>query len=84
MGVSEELNSVETRYYHVFHFIRSSRFQKNLIVWKLKSPFRHLGIEKMFQKNLIVWKLCAFHICYKFERIVSEELNSVETHILHN
>ena len=55
-GVSEELNSVETRIWDNIDNIITV-FQKNLIVWKLLLKAEVISFHKMFQKNLIVWKL---------------------------
>ena len=55
MGVSEELNSVETDT-SGFHGYNDRAFQKNLIVWKPDMTTMKEKKKTEFQKNLIVWK----------------------------
>ena len=78
--VSEELNSVETG--HIFrHRGGSMRVSEELnsveTLWK-RNPKR--PNRQKFQKNLIVWKPIFLSPPFSF-RLVSEELNSVETGI---
>ena len=79
--VSEELNSVETIFTVVLTLFKHT-FQKNLIVWKLDRRTCTVPVCHTFQKNLIVWKLSVAKQLRQIIGLVSEELNSVETHIL--
>ena len=79
LGVSEELNSVETLEDRMKMKKNKIRFQKNLIVWKrafLSDRYRPMD---KFQKNLIVWKHKVWDFIQGKILEVSEGLNSVET-----
>ena len=78
-GVSEELNSVETKFGSYYERPINLWFQKNLIVWKPTSSgnnqcnTRYVSEELNSVETLILLSI-PFYITS-----VSEELNSVET-----
>ena len=53
--VSEELSSVETIEKYIIDYLKISKFQKNLVVWKLPFSTLHGHVVFEFQKNLVVW-----------------------------
>ena len=62
LDVSEGLNSVETP--RCPQSIRpTTKFQKDLIVWKPNLRARTTTSLSKFQKDLIVWKLSSPYLC---------------------